>query len=145
MSKTNQYYENCIESIQNYFNISTIAAKYIYHRRKHGAPYRSLDDPKYLPWNNKLLNALLQADCIINLNWEDVMFGTEKEDLLVYGINIDLFSDEFPYRSEDNMNVGDTEEKSTDSEWTVVQSKNKQKKEKKKFVVKNIIISKLFL
>lgn len=144
-----EYYENCIESIQNYFNISTIAAKYIYHRRKHGLPYRNIMDPKYLQWSNKLLNALLQADNIINLNWEDIIFGKEYENLALYGIIVDNCSDEFPH-TEDNTSSQPShhEEKSSETEsneWVTVQSKHKQKQQKKKYTVKNKIISKLFL
>lgn len=145
-----EYYENCIESIQNYFNISTIAAKYIYHRRKHGLPYRSFNDPKYLQWSNKLLNALLQADNIINLNWEDIIFGRESENLALYGIIVDECSNEFPH-TEDNSSSQQqqqVEEKSSETEsneWVTVQSKHKQKQQKKKYTVKNKIITKLFL
>lgn len=88
MEEAKQKYNIRIEAIQRYYDISHIAAVYIYFRRKRSYPWRKKSDPKYLFWNSKLQNALIYADSIFGFDWEAMEYGNEEETLQSYGIDI---------------------------------------------------------
>ncbi len=125
MNLSNDYikkYNSNIEAIQNYYNISNIAATYIYFRRKRSFPWKKKSDPKYLYWNAKLQNALIYADSIFGFDWESLEFGNEEELLKNYGIIISEQSTDL-FRKPRDDNIYEDKE---GNEWRVI-TKNKKK------------------
>lgn len=116
-------YNERISTIQRYYDISNIAAVYIYFRRKRSYPWKKKSDPKYLYWNAKLQNALISADSIFGFDWTSMEYGKEEETLQNYGIDIKT-------QSNDLFRVHETSEKKPDDDeeegWYVV-SKKKSK------------------
>ena len=70
-------YKNKITSISSYFVVSEQAAKYMYHRRQRGLPYKNETDDLYIEWNIKIQNALVKADKISGFNWDDLEFSDD--------------------------------------------------------------------
>ena len=89
MDKTKFNYKDNIQTISSYFGISEDAAKYIYHRRRRGFPYKKETDPYFLKWCVQLQNALIKADMLDNFNWTDLKFGEDVDVLLSNGIKVD--------------------------------------------------------
>jgi hypothetical protein len=81
-------YKKRIQVIKDYYGVSDEAAVYIYFRRKRSYPWKKKSDPKYLFWNAKLQNALIEADSIVGFDWMAMQYGKEEETLLKYGIDI---------------------------------------------------------
>ena len=70
-------YKNKITAISSYFGVSEQAAKYMYHRRQRGLPYKTETDDLYIEWNVKIQNALVKADKISGFNWDDLEFSDD--------------------------------------------------------------------
>ena len=70
-------YKNKITSISSYFGVSDQAAKYMYHRRQRGLPYKNETDDLYIEWNIKIQNALVKADKISGFNWDGLEFSDD--------------------------------------------------------------------
>ena len=70
-------YKNKITAISSYFVVSEQAAKYMYHRRQRGLPYKNETDDLYIEWNIKIQNALVKADKISGFNWDDLEFSDD--------------------------------------------------------------------
>ena len=70
-------YKNKITAISSYFGVSDQAAKYMYHRRQRGLPYKNETDDLYIEWNIKIQNALVKADKISNFNWDGLEFSDD--------------------------------------------------------------------
>ncbi len=82
-------YKERIEALKAVFNISEPAAKYIYHRRRRGYPYKNGTDISFMPWTAKLQNALMAADKIPEFDWNALVFSEEEEILKQNGIVVD--------------------------------------------------------
>ena len=145
MDSTKYNYKDKIDAIKTYFGISNEAAKYMYHRRRHGAPFKKEDDKSFLKWNIQLQNALVRADKITNFNWGKLVFNSDLEQLLTYNIDVNCqphtiiknsISSNRPKLSDkeslDNNNL-DESSSSDDGEWTVV-STNKGKLARKHLI-----------
>jgi hypothetical protein len=89
MDSTKFNYKDNIQTISSYFGISEDAARYIYHRRRRGFPYKKETDPYFLKWCVQLQNALIKADMLDNFNWTDLKFGEDVDVLLANGIKVD--------------------------------------------------------
>lgn len=127
---TNKFsYKDKINAISSYFGISDPAAKYMYHRRRRGHPYKNITDDYFLEWNMKLQNAFIKADQIATFDWDALRFGDDVKALIVNGIDID----DQPHRSQVNKinqgtrsstkqtNVdGKSVTDESDNDWTVV-------------------------
>lgn len=113
-------YNKKIKSIMNYFSISEPCAKYIFHRRKRGSPWKKEYELNYLKWDIKLQNALIKADNT-NLDWSSLEFNKEKDILFTYGIILD---DQpiVPITNETN-DIND--------EWTIVNNRKNKSIQKK--------------
>ena len=70
-------YKNKITAISSYFGVSEQAAKYMYHRRQRGLPYKTETDDLYIEWNIKIQNALVKADKISGFNWDGLEFSDD--------------------------------------------------------------------
>jgi hypothetical protein len=102
-----------IKALVDYFGISDTAAEYIYFRRKRGFPWKKKDDPKYIEWSDKLLNALREADKIFGFDWSGLTFGNEDRYLENYGIIVDDMDDGILCLNNDFQ------------EWTIATNKKK--------------------
>ena len=80
--------EEKIDTIMTYYNISYIAARYIYFRRRRSFPWKKKSQSGYLYWNAKLQNALIYADSIFGFDWHSMEYGNEEETLKIYGIDV---------------------------------------------------------
>ena len=81
-------YYSKIGTISTYFGVSDSAAKYMYHLRRKGFPYRNPDQQEYLPWTTPLQNALVLADTYESFDWDTLQFGDELNALMRHGIEI---------------------------------------------------------
>lgn len=81
-----QQYNEKINAIKTYFDVSAEAAVYIYYRRKRSFPWKKKGDPKYLYWNAKLLYKLIQMDNILDFDWRSMEFGKEEEIFQKYNV-----------------------------------------------------------
>lgn len=113
-------YNDRIMAIQRYYEISEIAAIYIYFRRKRSYPWKKKSDPKYLFWNAKLQNALILADTIFGFDWESLEYGKEEEMLKNYGIDINTQPNDLFRKKEEPNNTFIDEE---GNEWQYVSKK----------------------
>jgi len=105
--------------IMNYFGISNNAAKYMYYRRKRGNPWRRPDNSKFLDWNVKIQNALINADIKKKFNWDTLQFGNEEYQLSKYNIDINI-QPNLPLTLSDFHNQED------DDGWKTVSYKKKK-------------------
>jgi hypothetical protein len=118
--ETKKKYNERIAAIQNYYDISNIAAVYMYFRRKRSYPWKKKSDPKYLYWNAKLQNALILADSIFGFDWESMEYGKEEETLQNYGIDIKSQSNNL-FREKDQPSASYIDDDG--NEWQVVSKK----------------------
>lgn len=117
-------YNERISIIMEYFNISTDAAKFIYHRKRRSYPFTKRDDDKFLYWDRRLQNALIKADKCIGWDWKKIQFGEEEKLLKQYNIFIEKQSKSFIFKNEPS--------KINDLDWTKVENKRKNKTRKNK-------------
>lgn len=82
-------YKKQLYAISSFFNVSNSAAKYMYHRRRKGLPYKKNDDFNFLPWTIQLQNALVKADTVPEWDWENLTFYSDCETLKYHCIDID--------------------------------------------------------
>jgi hypothetical protein len=129
--KSQVSYYSKIGTISTYFGVSDSAAKYIYHLRRKGYPYRSHDQQDYLPWTMPLQNALVIADTYKSFNWNNLQFGNELNTLMKHGIevnerelrihrNVIAQDNALKITSKTDVNVDYEDE---EGGWTVVASK----------------------
>lgn len=133
------HYKNNIRSISEYFGISEICAKYIYHRALRSK--RKCDDPKYIPYSVKLQNSLVLADKCLGIDWEKILFGKEDEMLLTHGIVIDE-QDSTVFRwTSDTYKEEPTNPNTDDGDgWQKVVKKKTKKNNKFAFVIAGIYV-----
>ena len=89
MEKPRFNYKDNIQTISSYFGISEAAAKYIFHRRRRGFPYKKEGSSNYLEWSMQLQNALIKADQIAVFDWNALKFDDELKTLMQNGIYVD--------------------------------------------------------
>jgi hypothetical protein len=116
-------YNEKINTIHNYFGVSTNAAKYIFSRRRHGFPWKKVTDEKYLKWDIQIQNAFVEADTIKNFNWGNMQFDNDIQILLENGIKIENQSKTVNKNHKSAI-------KKIDDEWTVVTTDKKKLNEK---------------
>ena len=81
-------YKNKINMLILHFGISESAAKYIFHRRRRGYPFKKEGEENYLQWSMQLQNAFIEADKCSDIKWSKLKF---KDDLQVLtDKNIDI-------------------------------------------------------
>lgn len=119
--KKSPNYNDKIKAIKSYFNISEQSAKYLYHRRRRGYPWKKASEVGYIAWNIQLQNALVKADTIALFNWENLKFDNDVQILSEHGIIIE----EQPKNIQvnDKTNATDIKEEDSDEGWTVVTTK----------------------
>jgi hypothetical protein len=122
--KTLKYtYNEKINTIHNYFGVSTNAAKYIFSRRRHGFPWKKINDEKYLKWDIQIQNAFVEADTIKNFNWDIMRFDNDIQILLDNGIKIENQSKTVTKNHKPVI-------KKVDDDWTIVTTDKKKLNEK---------------
>lgn len=89
MQRKTANYNDKIKTIISYFGISENAAKYMFHRRRRGFPWKTEDDIKHLKWTIQLQNALIKADTLPNFDWVNLKFANDIQLLMESGINVD--------------------------------------------------------
>jgi hypothetical protein len=101
-----------------YFNVSKDAAKYMFHRRRMGYPWKKNTDDNYLKWSIPIQNAFVKSDNLDVIDWKSVIFTNDIKILEENNINIEETNHEI-HVNENNKNI-----KYMDREgWTVVTSK----------------------
>ena len=73
-----------------YFGVSENAAKYMFHRRRRGYPFKKEGDENYLKWSNQLQNAFITADKHCEVKWNKLKFKDDLEMLEELVGSIDL-------------------------------------------------------
>jgi hypothetical protein len=129
--KVHVSYNSKIDSISTYFGVSGLAAKYMYHLRRKGFPYKKPDQQDFLPWTLSLQNALVRADTHESFDWETIQFGEELNTLMRHGIEV-VEHDHRVLRNEVTQanaskitNKTDVDIDDDGGGWTVVVPKNK--------------------
>jgi hypothetical protein len=121
--KVNQYtYSDKLRTISSYFGVSMPAAKYLFHRRRCGMPYKGYNMPNFLPWSFQLQNALVKADVVPEWDWGSLEFDTDITTLSDYGLNV-VDQSKTIYRAP-SASVMQTSNDAT--EWTVVERSPKK-------------------
>lgn len=128
MLDTRIKYKTKIQAICEYFNVSSDAAKYIYHRRRRGKPFKTETDPNYLEWSNQLHNACICADKLEQFCWDDLIFGQEAELFNTHQISIETQDREIKCSTDKTLDTAD------DDGWTVVNNKPKSNKKTKNVI-----------
>lgn len=82
-------YKDRINAICSYFGVSEPAAKYMYHRRRRCYPYKKETDHSFIPWTIKLQNAIISADRIATIDWENLKFDDDVKTLIKHGIDVE--------------------------------------------------------
>lgn len=125
MDKNYPNFKDKINAISSYFNVSMQCAKYIYHRRKKGQPFKSEDDVGYIQWNMKIQNSLIKADLIKDFNWKDLKFVNDVTTLKNFGIDVESQDDKlYTNKKENDFN------ESNELGWTVVTRRRSNKNKK---------------
>jgi hypothetical protein len=114
-------YKNKISAISSFFNVSNTAAKYMYHRRRKGFPYKKNDNLNFLPWTMQLQNALVKADTVTKWDWSNLSFHSDCETLKDHCIDINLQPITL-YKNKFNPFIN----QSHTDEWTLVTSSKKK-------------------
>ena len=133
-------YNEKIKVISESFGISKMAAKYIYHRRRRGYPYKKVGNHNFIQWSTKLQNALIKADGIVDWDWDNLLFSEDVKKLMEHGINVDEESNKIVIKNAQasgnshKQNSPDIE--STDDGWTVVT--NNMSKLSQKYILRKI-------
>jgi hypothetical protein len=122
-------YNSKIDAISTYFRVSKQAAKYIYHLRRKGFPYKQADQLDFLQWTLSLQNALVLADTYPSFDWKSLQFGNELKALTLCGIKV-VDNDYIVLRNKvtqlnDSKIICKNDINYYDCEWTVVGPKNK--------------------
>jgi hypothetical protein len=120
MLRKSPSYNEKINAICVYFNISKDTARYIYHRRRRGFPCKRIDDPKFLRWSIPIQNAFVKSDVLNTIYWNDVSFDNDLKILNDAGIVVDETNTDV-YINEINYKQIEVENK--DDGWTIVTSK----------------------
>lgn len=132
-------YSEKIGAISSYFNVSREAAKYIYHRRRKGFPYKKVDDPNFIKWDMRIQNALIKADTLDVWNWKELSFYDDVYDLQNHGIDV-LKQSYDVYKNPKSHKVSHREEslidEETNGEWTIVTPSKKKMHDK--FILKKM-------
>ena len=115
-------YKTKIHAICSYFDISQHAAKYIYHRRRRGEPFKNPESVGYIEWTVELQNALVKADELLDFKWRDLVFGDEEKLLSEHKIAIEEQSDAVYKKNEEMAHVDDSVDVD-DDDWAVVINK----------------------
>lgn len=123
MQRKTPNYNDKIKTIMSYFGVSEDAAKYIFHRRRRGFPWKNDGDVNYLKWTIQLQNALIKADELAIFDWGNLKFNQESKILMENGINIE----DQPKTIQVNLNSDKLQDiKEDDEGWALVTNKKAQ-------------------
>ena len=90
MNNQKYSYSDKINAICSYFGVSETAAKYMFHRRRRGYPFKKESDQSFRPWTIQLQNALISADKDSVIEWEKLKFDNDVKTLFINGIDVDI-------------------------------------------------------
>lgn len=118
-------FKDKINAISSYFNVSVPSAKYIYHRRKKGQPFKNESDVGYMQWDMKIQNSLIKADLIKEFDWKNLKFINDVTTLNNFGIDVESQDDKlYTNKKENDFN------ESNELGWTVVTRRRSNKNKK---------------
>jgi len=127
-----------IKEIKKYFGVSEECAKYMYYRSRRSTIHPR--SPRYLYWDLALQNALVKLDKILGVNWDKLIFGKEKDQLLEQGIDFDytetktiIWNNQNADESDNFKESGEGRSSEESGKWNLVNKK------KYKFTKLNII------
>ncbi len=109
------------KAAESYFGLSEAAAQYICYRA-----VRSIlpaKHPKYLPFDIKLQNAIIELDKCIGVMWNRMFFTRERDYLILYGIILEDMPVTVVRRCEINL---------AEDDWTVVEDRKKIRRKRDK-------------
>ena len=133
-------YKAKLQAISSYFDISRNAAKYIYHRRRRGVPFKAPKDKNYIAWSIKLQNALIRADKEPGFKWANLVFGKEEEVLAEYKINVQNQSDEIYVELAHLTDLDAMDLTDDDDEWSLVTNKPSPENRKNKHILQQLYL-----
>ena len=82
-------YNDKLNIISEFFGVSYPCAKYMYHRRRKGHPYKKNEDDGYLKWDIQIQNALVSGDSY-NIDYKNLNFNNDINEMYkMYEIDID--------------------------------------------------------
>jgi hypothetical protein len=117
MAKKTPNYSEKLKVLKSYFKISDQAVKYMYHRRRHGYPWKNNNDPGYIVWTMQIQNALIKADNLTLFEWDTLKFDNDIQTLSEHGI---IVGDQLKTVQVGKQPlINDTKEDNYDG-WTVV-------------------------
>ena len=128
---TDKKYNDNLDLIKEYYGVSNECAEYLFYRS-----YRSkCKGLKFLKWNIKLQNAIVKADKCIGINWNNLIFGQEENDLCVYGIDVSkIDNDTFRWC------IHNEKDYIKNDEWTIVINKKQNFNKFKKIQISGLIL-----
>lgn len=106
--------EQIIKAIEDYFRVSHACAQYLYYRAYRG---KRADPNKYIKFTLQIQNAIVIADRALGINWNEIHFESESDELDGFGISIDEQSNETVFRWDQD----------THSEWTTIVNKKSRR------------------
>jgi len=113
-------YNEKINMLKKYFGISEECAKYMFHRRRRGFPFKKDGDVSYLEWSILLQNIIVLAD----LHYDDfnsLEFSNDISELLNY---IDISTVSKTHTVCNKISNSDLNQKKDDvNEWCLVSKK----------------------
>jgi len=126
-------YNDKLNIISEFFGVSYPCAKYMYHRRRKGYPYKKPEDDGYLKWDVQIQNGLVSGD-LFNIEYKNLHFDNDINELhKEYGVDINLLPNEKIQKNKilqtDNkkskISNGEISEHAddTDGEWNVITTK----------------------
>ena len=87
-------YNEKLNIIGEFFGISHDCARYIYHRRRKGYPYKKKEDDGYLEWSIQVQNGFVLGD-VKNIDYKNIHFNSDIDELKdKYSIDISKMSSE---------------------------------------------------
>ena len=126
-------YNDKLNIISEFFGVSYSCAKYMYHRRRKGHPYKKPKDAGYLKWDVQIQNGLVSGD-LLNIDYKNLHFNNDIDELKhEFDIDVNLLPNEKIQKNKimqtDNkkIKINDNEisdhTDDTDKEWNVITTK----------------------
>jgi hypothetical protein len=124
MDKKTPNYNDKLKAISSYFGVSEGAAKYIFHRRRKGFPWKKDADTNYFEWSIQLQNAFIKADNITLFDWRNLNFNNDIQILAENNIIVNEQPNTIQFNKRKIDKDLNEEDDDAGGGWTIV-TKNK--------------------
>ena len=114
------------KAAESYFGLSEAAAQYICYRAVRSI--LPVKHPKYLPFDIKLQNAIIELDKCIGVMWNRMFFTRERDYLILYGIILE----DMPVTVVRRCPEGTERSCAAEDDWTVVEDRKKIRRKRDK-------------